>query len=340
MLYRCNKAKQRGKQCEKAIALLYLIGSDEVQLHMAENDHTCDDNSRPHKPMSPSTKEKITAMFTNGTRKRKAMQTQLASEKIPVPSKNQLNNLIKDLRMKHFGLPTMTLGQLEEKLMKHTSVPDDDDESFIVDYRIDYDTQDFKFFISSKKLLRNAINAEVVSADTTYKMIWNGFPVSPVGTIDTDRHFHLFGTMVSKEEQKKDFKFMFNALKKGVAKLVAHQMKPTILISDASDAIRNGFQEVFGDNTLLLMCWFHVKKAVKENAAKLIKTKKVQKEMLDDLTEVHKSNSPHQFQTAVKLFLVKYKKHDAFCSYFQKEWIKQHQWIKLCKVFSVYSYPI
>lgn len=128
-------------------------------------------------------------------------------------------------------MPTMTLGQLEDQLIKLTAVPDDDDDSFVVDYVVDYDTQDFKFFISTKILLRNVINAEIVSADTTYKMNWNGFPVSPVGSTDMYRHFHLFGTMVSKEEQTKDF---------------------TILISDASDAIRNGFQAVFGENTLLL----------------------------------------------------------------------------------------
>lgn len=30
-------------------------------------------------------------------------------------------------------------------------------------------------------------------ADTTYKVIWQGFPVSPIGTVDQDRHFHLLG---------------------------------------------------------------------------------------------------------------------------------------------------
>lgn len=95
-------------------------------------------------------------------------------------------------------------------------------------------------------------------------MIWQGFPISPVGTIDKDRHFHLFGTLVSKDEKAADFEFAFKTVKDAVRKIFNHQMNPKIIISDAAGAIHNGAKAVFGTEILILMCWFHLKKAVKK----------------------------------------------------------------------------
>ncbi len=157
-------------------------------------------------------------------------------------------------------------------LRDHSSIPEGENVAFISDYSCsDAKDADFKFFVTTKTLLRNAVGCEIVSADTTYKMTWQGFPLSPVGTIDKNRKFHLFGTLVSKDEKIDDFRFAFNAIKNAVRKIFQHDMKPKILISDAAEAIHKGAKSVFGSKILILMCWFHAKKAVKKNIGRFVK---------------------------------------------------------------------
>lgn len=167
--------------------------------------------------MLEETKATIEQLFIDGFKTRKAIQCKLAAANIELPTKNQLNNFISELNIKHFGHSTISIGELEAFLQCNSSVPEDPNEAFIVDYLCnDSNDGDFKFFVSTKTLLRNAVGVDIVSADTTYKMVWQGFPISPIGTTDMDRHFHLFGTMVSKEEKTADFKFAFNSVKRAV----------------------------------------------------------------------------------------------------------------------------
>lgn len=98
VLYRCKKAKLKGQQCEAGVSLLFCINSDEVLLHRAENQHTCQLNCSPRNPMSVKIQNKITRLFRDGLRKRKEIEEQLEAENIAVPSNNQLNKLIRNLR--------------------------------------------------------------------------------------------------------------------------------------------------------------------------------------------------------------------------------------------------
>lgn len=98
VLYRCKKAKQKGQQCEAGVSLLFCVGSDEVLLHRAQNQHTCQLNRTPRNPMTIELRDKIASLFKDGLRKRKEIEKQLAAERIDVPSVTQLNNLIRNLR--------------------------------------------------------------------------------------------------------------------------------------------------------------------------------------------------------------------------------------------------
>lgn len=62
-------------------------------------------------------------------------------------------------------------------------------------------------------------------------MVWEGFPLSPIGTTDQDRHFHLYGTLLSKEEKAADFEFAFRSIKTAVMKIHNFDKQPTVLIS-------------------------------------------------------------------------------------------------------------
>jgi len=48
--------------------------------------------------------------------------------------------------------------------------------------------------VSTKILLSLALKEDIIiNADTTYKLIWQGFPVLLLGTTDHNRKFHLRG---------------------------------------------------------------------------------------------------------------------------------------------------
>lgn len=254
--YRCNMTKLRGRQCDNGMYILYDANSDNVVMYKATNPHTCATiNTRPHLPMTTELKERVRTYFKHGIRKRKAIQTKLASDRVPLPSKNQLNNFIKQLRHEILRLVTINISELESLLQKYTAIPENENEAFIVNYFCDYEEEgNFRFLVSSKKLLRNII-----------AVTWQNFPLSPCGAIDMDPHCQLFGTLVSKNEHKDDYEFMFQSLKHVTAKLFNYDMQPQILIFDASKAIQNAFTNVFGMDLIILTCWLHMKKAVKKN---------------------------------------------------------------------------
>lgn len=174
-------------------------------------------------------------------------------------------------------------------------------------------------------------STERVSADSTYKLIWEGFPLSPVGTTDHDRHFHLYGTLLSKDEKTEDYEFAFRSIKSAVQTIHGHEMKPSVLISDASGAIHNAAKTVFGPNIFIRMCWFHMKKALRLYLAQTVNGKATHNVILSDVSTLQLSQTPEIFARASKLFLQKYKKHDVFCKYFQKVWLKEHRnWYEGC----------
>jgi hypothetical protein len=119
-----------------------------------------------------------------------------------------------------------------------------DNKGFIVSYEINYDEPSyFCFFVSSKTLLKLALNVNHIHADATYKLIWQGYPVLVVGTIDKIRQFHPFELCICSHEQTADFVFLFEALKLGTAKEFNNQICPNTIVCDASPAIRNAFKQ-------------------------------------------------------------------------------------------------
>lgn len=122
--------------------------------------------------------------------------------------------------------------------------------------------------VSSKLLLKNAIGVDKLHCDATYKLVWNGFPVLLVGTTDLYRSFHIFGIAVCTNETETDFRFIFESLKNGLDEKFKTKLTPKYLIADAAKSIQNAFKSVFGMNTTIITCWFHVKKAIKGHSFK------------------------------------------------------------------------
>jgi hypothetical protein len=100
-------------------------------------------------------------------------------------------------------------------------------------------------FFTTKRLLANAEKTRHICADATYKLIQHGYPVLIVGNTDKAKHFHPFGIAMCCSEKDEACKFIFNAVKESVYEIYKVNYQPTILVADASDAITNGFKEVF-----------------------------------------------------------------------------------------------
>lgn len=132
--------------------------------------------------------------------------------------------------------------------MQHTSDDDDDD----VDIW-------FRYFVTTRRLLRNAVEGTNFHADATYKMVFHGYPLIIVGVTDLERRFHLIGMTLTTNERAGDYEFTFKCIKSTVEALYKKNIEPKALICDGAKAILNGFKNAFPDTAgTMIMCWFHV----------------------------------------------------------------------------------
>lgn len=97
-------------------------------------------------------------------------------------------------------------------------------------------------------------------------------------------------------------------------------------MSDAANAIRNGFNDVFGDEKTLLMCYYHVIACVKKNLIKLKISPDIQIKIKSDIEMLSQCNSPVQFKKASELFKRFWRPIEpAFVTYMESQWLSTHQ---------------
>lgn len=173
--------------------------------------------------------------------------------------------------------------------------------------------------MTTKTLLEQATKSDIVHCDATYKLNWEGFPNLVVGVTDRDRHFHPTGFAVCMDEKTEDFKFVFQSLALGTNKALGKDYRPTTLVADAAGAIHNGFLEVF-KNVLIIMCWAHLKRAVK----KRYKSNKNIDKILQDLDQLQIAPSKETFRRGLELFLQKWKTETEFVEYFTEQWVNKN----------------
>lgn len=250
---------------------------------------------------------------------------------------------------------------------KNGAVPTKDDEPFIAAHEVTVDENNtenstFRFFVSSKLLLRQAINVSKFHTDATYKLLCQGFPVLVMDTTDLDRKFHPFGASVSTNEKAADFSFIFRALKEKVFELYGESLQPDVLICDAAFIIHNGFKENFPLCDGIIMCWAHLRRVVAKHILRYLKTAKQQNEFLCkfafvlflfhsvclilndclyfltttnaifvlftlsvDLDKLQLAQNNDIFNAASELFLLKWKNiSEDLATYFEKEWLILH----------------
>lgn len=290
--YRCNMMKFRGKQCDAAVYLLYNSENVSVQFHRSDSPHTHDDDGFKENAIDTIHGEmetEIRSLFQYNM-KPKLILYNLSQKGFQPPSKLKLSAFLTKLRREKFGYDKLNFGTLEKWLNENNNRPLQENQPFVVEYELNIDENNnnnstFRFFVSTKCLLKTAVNSEKLHADATYKLIWQGFPVLIIGTSDWHRKFHPIGICVSSNERTIDFEFMFRTLKNIVNELFDADFKPKVLISDAAKSIHNGFKNVFGDFDNIIMCWAHLRRQLVKTLSRFIRNRKQQSEFLGKLIQ-------------------------------------------------------
>ncbi|CAF1367410.1 unnamed protein product [Rotaria sordida] len=108
-------------------------------------------------------------------------------------------------------------------------------------------------------------------------------------------------------------------------------LRPTVLISDTADAIKNGFRNVFNNEYNQIMCWTHMKRKVKHCICQ-INDKDIRKEIMEDIEILQLFNSIPVFKLASTLFMKKWNMNNKqqnqsildFLEYFDNEWLQSN----------------
>lgn len=243
----------------------------------------------------------------------------------------QINNILQKHKIAKQGPAVMNSADLTKFFADNSKVPEDADTAFVLDYLItdvekepnlqQYNENEFKFvgLLTTKRLLSHCLGTKVkiVHADTTYKLLWEDFPVHVFGTTDYKKSFHLVGIGISTNETAETYEFCFNAIHKGVLEIHENDFEWLALMSDASRAIKKGFEQVhpFG---LKRTCYFHMKKAITKRSF----TSPVNKTLaIENVSRLNLCADVKMFDKAVELFNAKWiDKEEAFVDYMKKYW--------------------
>lgn len=283
--------------------------------------------------LSDTVKIEIDKLFEFKMKPKVIMQNLTKMINIKIPKYSQLINYLSERRRAKYGNQSISLGELEAWILSHTKLPMDSNEVFVISYNIDDEsTPAFHFAISTKYLIEISKDASVVHA--TYKIIWQGFPVFVCGTTDQNQKLHPLCLAVASNEQKEDYKLIFQGLQNKIQEIHEITWNPKVLVCDAAKSIQKAFLQVFGDNVVVRMCWAHVKKKIQERVERII-NKQLRKDILADVHALHSITRPNIFNAASEAFLQKYKDQTEFVDYFKEQWlVKYRNWFLGATPFS------
>lgn len=133
-----------------------------------------------------------------------------------VPKLHQIKYYLCKTRDTTAGTPVLSLGELEKWCIENTPCPTDPNQPFVISHKICYgevngETEKrFWYLVSSKKLLEVASKSNVLCADSTYKLLRDGFPVPFFGTVDANKHFKPLFIGVASNETRSTYREMFD----------------------------------------------------------------------------------------------------------------------------------
>ncbi|XP_037039624.1 uncharacterized protein LOC119076774 [Bradysia coprophila] len=322
--FAARKLKKTFLQCQSGMRIELHKKDLGASLFASRNEHNCSQLTQAASKLTPEVRQFITELHARGL-KLKAVQDEFIKAKKPLPARSVLANEIARLRRMDTSQAVIKLSELHDLLKQHSTIPEDECKAYVVDFKIaDENEVRFDFVVSSKKLLDLNTRSQVCNADTTYNLVWQGYPVQVTGHTDFNKKFHPSAISVSTNEDEETYAFIFQTLKDGTNLALSKDLKQSILMADGAKAISNGFHRAFGSDFTELMCWYHAKTAMKDNITHLV-PKEHQERLLQDIDRLQLSQTPAMFDKASVLFLEKYSKFTEFVDYFAQQWLHLHR---------------
>lgn len=167
--------------------------------------------------------------------------------------------------------------------------------------------------------MENLSNNGIHQIDGTYRITTHGFPLIVYGISDQVGRFHPVSFMLTSHETQVDFDEFYKGLI-NLANFFNIEYDPEYIMQDACDASLNAIKNYF-PNIISLMCFFHVKKNIKDN---LVKNNLLPKEKRDelklDMTNIHMSHNQENYVENLENFKRKYFKHHRACYDYCATW--------------------
>lgn len=141
--------------------------------------------------------------------------------------------------------------------------------------------------------------------------------------MDRQKKFHPLMYACVTNETTDDYKFVFDAIKNAVENFLGSKFKPTTLVADGADAIRNPFYASFNETAELdIMCWAHVDRNIRKRSLNSKTNKPLIKE---DLRLIQTAPTKAIFEMMATLFCEKWSTVEKeFIEYFKTQWMGVH----------------
>lgn len=240
------------------------------------------------------------------------------------PTRDQVAYRLRLYREKEVK-PLLNLGELMSWCKDHSNTPNDEHTPFVIDHwreRNNGTGLKFRFVFTTLYLLNLFKSVEKVCIDSTYKLNWCDFPLTILGTVDRNKKFHPIAFACSTNETTDDYAFVFDAVKKKIKECFSANFAPSMLISDAADAIRNGFYRIFPDATVDIMCFAHVLRNIEKRKFNSKNNKKL---IIDDIKKLQHAPDKTTFSFMSTLFCEKWAPvEQEFVAYFKAQWLGVH----------------
>lgn len=244
-----------------------------------------------------------------------------------------------------YETPRISINHLKSFFDANSAVPNDDDVFYFIATKIVFERgapspdtynetrHQFHSVFTTKRLLRNVLNMDVIHVDATYKLLWQDFPLQIIGVSDKSRSFHVVGFCLSSNDTSAAYEFLFESIEKEIQLLYGASLLPTVkfVVADASKAIAKAVQRFFA-NAKKIVCWFHVKKNI--NKFKCNDPNALD-EIVKDIDCLQLCSDERSFQTGCKLFEKKWAAEEKeFVEYFKSVWLSDANvnWYEGCAV--------
>lgn len=342
--FRCKRVpKQRKQWCSKRYTLYLPSNNKQILILRNEFEHDHDKilEGGP-RPPSDEIEEFILDLFKCGTTKISDVIRHLdyAREKKGLfktennPGKRQIEYLLNKFR-KTQAPPMIKLGDMINWCNENNQFPSDENEAFVIGSEFSNFDDDlgFGFAFSTPLLLLMLSNFKTICIDATYKLNWMGFPLVVLGTVDRANHFHPFVYACVSHERAFDYEFVLRCVQNAIKNHFSKDFRPTTIIADGADAIRNAFYTVFDSAQLDVMCFAHV---IRNCRKRPFASKSNKNLILTDIKLMQLAPNRSTFTMMANLFAEKWETVEPdFVQYFRKEWLGVHaNWFEGAAIYT------